>query len=230
MLGYVFQLLVSANSVTLAWNPNQETNLAGYRLYQKDNARSKTYLPVAEITERESEMIKTSVVVPNLKTSVTYTWVLTAFTDDGLESDYSNSVSFVFRPHIKIEKNQVGIPVIKFPMTAGLDYRLDFTLDFSSWQAAFTGSTDEDETEFSYQTSDFQNAFYRLAVLEKPEAQPIAARADTSLVRITPKLPPLPAPPSLKKPTPFIRKLKNFLRYKPGMHPKFEKGAERLMR
>ena len=78
---------VNAAAVSLAWNANTETNLAGYRLYSGTATRSySTNVAVAHPA--------TTATVTNLQAGLTYFFAVTAFTTDGLESDYSDEVSY----------------------------------------------------------------------------------------------------------------------------------------
>ncbi len=76
--------------VRLAWDPNSEPDLAGYRLYQSE--RSGQYeesAPVLEIPAG-TETCTVGPLPPG-----TYFWVLTAFDDSLRESGHSNEVSAV---------------------------------------------------------------------------------------------------------------------------------------
>jgi hypothetical protein len=78
----------AASSVTLAWNANSETNLAGYRLYY--GAASHAY------SDNVSVAAPTTIVtVSNLLEGQTYYFAVTAFCTDGLESDYSAEISYL---------------------------------------------------------------------------------------------------------------------------------------
>src|SRR5678815_1906487 len=68
----------AAQSVTLAWNPNSETNLAGYKLYYGTSSRNYSgYVPVGSAT--------TTSTVPNLQDGLTYFFAVTAYCTDGME-------------------------------------------------------------------------------------------------------------------------------------------------
>lgn len=93
VLGYVLASVIhwaagAAQSVTLAWNPNSETNLAGYRLYWGTGSRGyQAYGTIPTGTETYT--------VTNINAGTKYYFAVTAFTDDGLESDYSDEVSYL---------------------------------------------------------------------------------------------------------------------------------------
>jgi len=74
-----------AQSVTLAWNPNSETNLAGYKLFYGTATRNYSgFINLGSGT--------TTGTVPNLLAGQTYYFAVTAYCTDGLESDYSAEV------------------------------------------------------------------------------------------------------------------------------------------
>lgn len=88
----VFSLLLAflasgAQSVTLAWNANTETNLMGYRLYYGTGTR--TYSTNVSILAPT-----TTCTVTGLHSGLTYYFAVTAYCTDGLESDYSDEVYY----------------------------------------------------------------------------------------------------------------------------------------
>ena len=77
----------SSSSVTLTWNANTESDLAGYRVYRATS--SGTYgAPIATIQGNTARYIATG-----LQFGTTYFFVVTAFDIAGNESAYSNEVS-----------------------------------------------------------------------------------------------------------------------------------------
>lgn len=75
-----------AQSATLAWDPNTEPDLAGYRIYY--GVQSQVYTNSIEVGTN------TTAVVSNLVEGVTYYFAATAFSKTGLESDTSNEVGY----------------------------------------------------------------------------------------------------------------------------------------
>jgi hypothetical protein len=73
-------------SVTLAWDPVASSLLAGYRLYH--GAQSRTYTSVMDVGN------VTTNTVPGLASGQTYYFAVTAYDSSGLESDFSNEVSY----------------------------------------------------------------------------------------------------------------------------------------
>ncbi len=77
--------MAQAWTVTLAWDANQEPNLAGYRVHYGTVA--KPFTSIVEVTSPTAT-------IPSLKKGSTYTFAVTAFNTDGAESPYSAPVSF----------------------------------------------------------------------------------------------------------------------------------------
>ncbi|NWG13123.1 MAG: fibronectin type III domain-containing protein [Acidobacteria bacterium] len=73
-----------ADDVGLAWDPNTETDLAGYKVYY--GTASRTYGPPVTIG------LQTTYTVTNLPPG-TYYFAVTAYNTAGLESGFSNEVS-----------------------------------------------------------------------------------------------------------------------------------------
>jgi hypothetical protein len=73
-------------SVTLTWDPTLDPDVAGYRIYLGPASRAYTKaIDVGLVTTRA---------VPLLAGDGTYYFAVTAYNFDGLESDFSNEVSF----------------------------------------------------------------------------------------------------------------------------------------
>jgi hypothetical protein len=89
-------MAASTYSITLAWDPNTETDLKGYRIYE--SRKTNEYKGwVAEILCRANETTccQYTRVVP---TSGKYYWVATAIDDENNESDYSMELEHTFAP------------------------------------------------------------------------------------------------------------------------------------
>lgn len=78
--------LALGESVSLVWDPNSEPDLAGYRLYY--GTASRTYNRTVEVSGN------TSVTVDDLELGTMYYFAVTAFNTAGLESDFSNEVTY----------------------------------------------------------------------------------------------------------------------------------------
>src|SRR5688572_23154476 len=71
----------SAFGATLVWDPNAETDLAGYKVYS--GTASRQYSSVVDVGKA------TQYTLPNLAQGTTYFFALTAYNTAGLESDFS---------------------------------------------------------------------------------------------------------------------------------------------
>jgi hypothetical protein len=74
-------------SITLAWEPSADADVVGYSLYY--GAASHTY------TNKVGVGPATSATIPNLVPGITYFFAATASDSEGLESDFSNEVSYL---------------------------------------------------------------------------------------------------------------------------------------
>jgi hypothetical protein len=83
---YLLSAIGYAQSVTLAWNPNSETNLAGYYVYQGTTT--------GQYPQRTNVGLATTHTLTNLARGLTYYWAVTAYNTTGLESDPSKEVSY----------------------------------------------------------------------------------------------------------------------------------------
>jgi hypothetical protein len=102
--GFLFFILPSAlqaGDVTLAWDPNNESNLAGYKLYYDGDSDSEMYRgtgasegdsPVVIYLEDLSDIRSPEFTLTGLKEGEDYYFALTAFDTGGLESDFSEEV------------------------------------------------------------------------------------------------------------------------------------------
>lgn len=99
----LFPLLHIANAgdVTLAWDANTESNLAGYKLYYDSDSSTEMYQgigategdsPVPIYLEDLADPDSPIFSLTGLENGQYYYFVLTAFDTDGLESDFSNEV------------------------------------------------------------------------------------------------------------------------------------------
>ncbi len=111
--------IAGAASVTLAWDANSETNLVGYRLYF--GAASRSYPTHVDVSTPS-----TSVTVSNLVAGSNYFFAVTAFCDDGLESDYSSEISY----RVPLSGTNTNAAPIAFPRseTMSEDQALALTL------------------------------------------------------------------------------------------------------
>ena len=77
---------VHAGQVTLAWDPDTDPGLAGYKLYY--GTQSGNYSLVVDVGN------STTYLASNLQAGTTYYFAATAYDTAGLESGYSNEISY----------------------------------------------------------------------------------------------------------------------------------------
>jgi fibronectin type 3 domain-containing protein len=85
LFSILFGGLVHGAEVKLSWNANQESDLAGYKMYWGNVSR--TYSTNIDVGNQ------TMFTVPNLAEGKKYYFACTAYDTSNNESDYSNEVS-----------------------------------------------------------------------------------------------------------------------------------------
>jgi hypothetical protein len=82
-----------AAEVTLAWDPNSETDLAGYGIYFRKSTNGPPYDLFGYVTLADlQDANNPTFTLTNLEKGFQYFFAATAYDTDGNESDYSNSV------------------------------------------------------------------------------------------------------------------------------------------
>lgn len=116
LIVFVFCLasVIKAASVTLAWDANCDPRVVGYRVYSGTNGVVSTYVIPAYIddcgisrpqitntthlpyTDFQIVVGRTNntLSITNLTPTITYSFAVTAYDDQGLESDYSSEVTY----------------------------------------------------------------------------------------------------------------------------------------
>ncbi len=98
-----------AESLTLAWDPNSERNLAGYNIYRSEQSGVFTSFPL----NGASLVTTTSFTDSSVQNSRTYYYVVTAVSTSGLESSYSAQVQAGIEPvrtgYARIEPRQDSV-------------------------------------------------------------------------------------------------------------------------
>lgn len=85
-IGALLALLsLPVRGVTLEWDANSESNLAGYRVYR--GTESHVYTQVADV-------VSTQVILPNATPGTKNFFAVTAYDEDGLESGFSDEVFY----------------------------------------------------------------------------------------------------------------------------------------
>ena len=142
VLGAIPMGVHAVQSVTLAWDPNPEPDVAGYRLLYR------------EATSEQVMIIDvgagTMATVPELREGRTYLFAVTAYNLAGLESLPSDELPYtVPAPPIVLKLQPIngfsGAFHVSFSTFAGFRYQLQMSEDLSNWttlweqEAAFDG-------------------------------------------------------------------------------------------
>jgi hypothetical protein len=122
--------LQAMRSVTLVWEPCADSCAAGYRVHCRKLASTNVVSLDAGNTN--------CVTVTNLAETETYTFNVTAYSSDGLESEPSNSVEYTvpLGPLASVAtRDSLGRPVMKFKLDAIESRRvaLQSSTDFVQW-------------------------------------------------------------------------------------------------
>jgi len=84
--------IAHAYDVTLAWDPNDEPDLAGYIVYVDEVNTDSSYYQLETVSLDEIEPDNPMYTATELKENIQYCFALTAYTTEGFESDFSNEV------------------------------------------------------------------------------------------------------------------------------------------
>jgi hypothetical protein len=84
-----------AGEVTLAWDSNDEADLAGYRLYMQEGAPASGYSFLTDMPLSDIDPTAPSYSVFDLEADTPYYFVITAYNANGDESGFSNSVCVI---------------------------------------------------------------------------------------------------------------------------------------
>ncbi len=149
----------AAQSVTLAWDPSPDDSVAGYNAYY--GVASRSYTNLIDVGDA------TRATIPGLIEGTTYFFAVTAYNFLGLESVFSDELSYTVpaapaQLQILVATNGQLVLIVTGP--AGRSYDLLMTEDFTDWTVignvtiAAGGSTEFLDTN----ASNFQARFYRM--------------------------------------------------------------------
>ncbi len=145
-------------NVTVAWNPSPSQGVVGYRLYYGAVSRGYT-----------NSLVTGNVAtfpVSGLLSGVTYYFAITAVDAQGLESAFSNEISYsqgIPGAQLQIRAGSGGQFVVTVAGRVGHTFNIEATQDFSSWNVIGTvsllssGSSDFTDTN----AASFPRRFYR---------------------------------------------------------------------
>ena len=89
---FALSTIAHAYDVTLAWDPNDELDLAGYILYVNEDGAGSPYYQLDKVSLVEIEPDNPMYTATELNENIQYCFVLTAYDTDGYESGFSNEV------------------------------------------------------------------------------------------------------------------------------------------
>lgn len=101
IIGCMLPGMLWAGDITLAWDPNTESNLAGYKLYYDSDTDTEMYQgtganegdsPIVIYTDDLADPDAPQITLTGLSDGQYYYFALTAFDTDEMESDFSDEV------------------------------------------------------------------------------------------------------------------------------------------
>jgi hypothetical protein len=145
-------------SLTLQWNPSESPQITSYHVYYGTASGNYTNSLVAGNV--------TTATVPALSFGVTYYFAITATDADGVESAFSNEISYQQNPGgaQMVSRGLVnGQFTLTVTGTTGHTYDLEATQDFTNWTVIGTGTVDgSGSLNFTDpNAANFQQRFYR---------------------------------------------------------------------
>ena len=129
----------SANqSVSFAWMPNSEPDVAGYKVYY--GVASRSYSNAVDAGNA------TTATVSNLATGTTYYFALVAYNTLGVQSAYTSelvySVPGAAPARLQMRMTPTGQTILTITGTAGQTYNVEASADFQSWATIRTVTLD----------------------------------------------------------------------------------------
>lgn len=117
----------AVRSVTFAWDRNSETNIVDYRIYY--GGASRTYTNTVDTGNA------TSVTISNLAEGVTYYFAATAFDTLGLESDFSDEITYLvpMAAGVQMRVAPAGQTILTVTGPIGRTYEIQATQDLKTW-------------------------------------------------------------------------------------------------
>jgi len=159
-VGFLCNNAQGAQSVSLAWNPSQNSAVVGYYLY---------YGPeVGVYTNRINIGNNTTASVSGLQEGLTYHFAVTAYNPAGIESTPSNDISYITPGALTLlgptNSNSMSM---KFPVAPNHWYEVQASADMQTWTTIgqTTVATSNGWTQFTDpQAGQFSTRFYRLVL------------------------------------------------------------------
>jgi hypothetical protein len=146
LIGSSISLLCAQNGyctqVTLAWDPNTEPDLAGYKLYY--GTLSRNYSEIIDVGN------VTNYTAYKLNSGLTYYFAVTAYDPSGYESDYSNEVdkTIIQQYTLTTKKNGIGSGTI-ISSPEGINCGTDCTETYNAGAVVTLTATPDSASTFS---------------------------------------------------------------------------------
>ncbi len=105
-------IVALASTVVLQWDPNTEPDLAGYKVYQRQDTVASGSTAVFKPVQTVLKGAQTAT-IPNLDPAQGYSFAITAYNTAGMESGYSNVVAVT--PFPKAPTNVRAISILITP-------------------------------------------------------------------------------------------------------------------
>ena len=156
---FICSFAKAASSLSLDWNANTDPSVAGYNVYY--GSASGVYTNVINVGN------STHTVVDGLVEGQTYYFAVTAYTFDGIESDFSNEYVYIVPGRLTLTQGaSPGSPMqIRFPVAPGHWYELQESVDLVSWFTIWaTSGTSNVWVEFDAPVNVSGPAFYRVVL------------------------------------------------------------------
>jgi hypothetical protein len=125
--------------LTLAWDPSSSPDVTGYRVYY--GTASGVYTASVPVGA------SASVTLPGLSSGVTYFFAVTAISAGGLESDFSNEISYqraMTEARLQILGMTGGQLMLTVNGPVGHTYDIEATADLQKWTIIGTGTVGAD--------------------------------------------------------------------------------------
>jgi hypothetical protein len=146
-------------SVTLGWNPDTGTNVAGYAVYYGTNSISNT--------NRIDVGTNTTVTVQGLAAGITYYFAVSAYNVAHVESAPSAPISYIVPGILTMTPaTKSGKPMmINFPVAPGYSFTVQASVDLKTWTNLWQTGTTTSNNWVNFQdthSGSFPRRYYRL--------------------------------------------------------------------
>jgi hypothetical protein len=181
---------VWAVNVTLTWNANTEDDLAGYRIFYREEGQSYNYNSPAY------EGTATTCIVPNLDDNTTYYFVVRAF--DTSDNESTDSTEACYLPNRPPVLNSIGAKTVnenellEFTITAS-DPDAD-TLTYTAGNLPTGASFDANQQKFSWTPGYGTSGSYTVTFTVTDDGAP--TQSDSEEITITVEIPEDEVPPA----------------------------------